>query len=283
MASSHDHSRWEELAVGHALSALEPADEEAFVQHVRTCDECARTVAETHEMMGVLSEEVDPVEPTESLRANILAGIAADSTSDESAAAGDPTADGQRGGPVHADELEQRRRRTGRHGHRDSSVRMPWYAAAAVIVLVLVLAAGNVFQLVRNEAEMRQVAEERQEARQVVQCVEEASCRALPMRSTDTESVPVMALVENGRVRLMVDGLRTNDADSTTYVLWQQSGGTLRAVEGFDVTKSGTVIIDAGRLGGSLKDTKFLAVSRERGNQLPEKPSKPLAIGTVSA
>jgi hypothetical protein len=35
-----DHERWEELAAGHALHALEPAESVEFEQHRATCDRC---------------------------------------------------------------------------------------------------------------------------------------------------------------------------------------------------------------------------------------------------
>lgn len=268
-----DHSRWEELAVGHALSALEPEDEELFVRHLQRCEHCADTVAEAHQTMAELAGGVEAVEPPESLRTSILAR-ASEGQLGEGTSTGD--------GPVRfpAGELEaKRRQREGRHARaRERGVRMPWYAAAAVIAVVLVLAAGNVLQLLQNGAQRTDL----DQARQVVTCVERKDCRAVPIRATGNASVPVTALVQGGRVRLLVDGLRPNDADRSMYVLWQKSGGTLRAVGAFDVTESGVSVIDAGRLGSSLADTALLAVSQERGDRIPAKPSKPIAVGNVA-
>lgn len=282
-APRDDHSRWEELAVGHALSALEPDDEEAFVRHVRTCEHCARTIADTQQAMAELAGAVEPVEPPASLRASILArafgaergGKASTGEPGENA----PTEDGS--GSLPPDELESRRQqREGRHARaRGHGVRIPRYAAAAAVAVVLVLAAGNVVQLLQNGTQRTELAQ----ARQVVNCVERDDCRALPIRATGNASVPAMALVQDGHVRLMVDGLQPNDAGSSMYVLWQQSGGTLRAVSAFDVNERGVSVIDGGRLGSSLADTAFLAVSHERGDAIPPKPSDPIAVGTVAS
>lgn len=277
MSPADDHSRWEELAVGHALSALEPADEEAFVRHVRSCPECAVTVAETRDVMAALAEAAEPTEPPASLRAAVLGGVTA-----ERPAAEDSTLPEGTGSEDRVDELEQHRRRldgtTGKHERR-RGVRLPWYAAAAVVLLMLVLAAGNIYQLAQDGTEQTRLAQ----ASQVVRCVESKSCDTVPIRATGGSSVPAMALVQDGHVRLMIDGLDTNDAASTMYVLWQKGGGQLRALRGFDVTESGVVWVDGGRLGASLESTKFLAVSHEQGNKLPSKPAKVVAVGNVSS
>lgn len=277
MSPADDHSRWEELAVGHALSALEPADEEAFARHVQSCPECTATVAETRDVMATLAEAAEPAEPPAALRAAVLGGVTTEHPATVRPAEPEETGTGSR-----VDELEQRRHRSdrtaGKHERR-RGVRLPWYAAAAAILVVIVLAAGNVFQLAQNGTQRTRLAQ----ASQVVRCVESKSCDTVPIRAMDNSSVPAMALVQDGHVRLMIDGLETNDAAGTMYVLWQKGGGKLRALRGFDVTGSDTVWVDGGQLGTSLQSTKFLAVSHEQGNKLPAKPTKVVAVGNVSS
>ena len=42
MTRPDQHERFEELAAGHALGALEPEDEQAFLAHVPACARCER-------------------------------------------------------------------------------------------------------------------------------------------------------------------------------------------------------------------------------------------------
>ncbi|OMQ15866.1 anti-sigma factor, partial [Modestobacter sp. VKM Ac-2676] len=52
-----DHRAWDELAVGWALHALEPEDEDRFAAHLPGCAHCARTVADTQQVMGTLAAD----------------------------------------------------------------------------------------------------------------------------------------------------------------------------------------------------------------------------------
>ena len=51
-----DHREFDELAVGWALHALEPEDEDAFAVHLPGCARCAETVAEATELMAMERE-----------------------------------------------------------------------------------------------------------------------------------------------------------------------------------------------------------------------------------
>ncbi len=63
-----DHETFDELAVGWALHALEPEDEAVFGPHLARCPRCARTVAETSEVMAALATDLPPAEPSDRLR-----------------------------------------------------------------------------------------------------------------------------------------------------------------------------------------------------------------------
>src|SRR3954454_11551139 len=56
-----EHARFEELAAGHALNALEPGDEEAFLAHLTGCAVCERALAEHVETAAHLAYAADPV------------------------------------------------------------------------------------------------------------------------------------------------------------------------------------------------------------------------------
>lgn len=276
-----DHARWDELAVGHALSALEPEDEDAFLRHLRTCSRCARTVAETSDVLASLAGAVEPVTPPESLRRDVLARVDA-----EESGSGEP-ADRAEGQPesVHPGRRGNGHRSRGgrRGGHRERGSRTPWYAAAAATVAAVVLAVGNVVQLMQDGAGTGAGQRQLALARQVVDCVERPGCRTVPLRATEDGSTPATALVRDGRVQVLADGLRVNDADATMYVLWQKSGGELRPVGKFDVTRPGAVMVAGGGLDAPLAQTSALAISHEKGDTMPSEPSSPIAVGSVSS
>ena len=71
------HDRFEELAVGHALAALEPDDEQAFLAHLRGCAACERNVAAHTETLSHLAYAAGPVELPDSLLSGIRAGVRA--------------------------------------------------------------------------------------------------------------------------------------------------------------------------------------------------------------
>jgi hypothetical protein len=57
-----DHEHWEELAAGHALSALEPDEESAFVAHLDSCARCQAVLADHAFVAAQLGTLVDSVE-----------------------------------------------------------------------------------------------------------------------------------------------------------------------------------------------------------------------------
>ena len=71
------HDKYAELAVGHALNALEPEDEVTLLEHLPGCAACAGAVAEHRETLGHLSYAVASEEPPPSLLEGIRAGVAA--------------------------------------------------------------------------------------------------------------------------------------------------------------------------------------------------------------
>ena len=66
-----EHEAFDELAVGWALHALEPEDEDAFAGHLAGCARCTRTVAETHEVMAAMATDLPVAEPSVDLRARL--------------------------------------------------------------------------------------------------------------------------------------------------------------------------------------------------------------------
>jgi hypothetical protein len=72
------HRAFEELAVGHALSALEPEEQERFQAHLVGCARCERDVAEHQAVLGQLAHAAPSVEPPPSLLEGIRAAVRAE-------------------------------------------------------------------------------------------------------------------------------------------------------------------------------------------------------------
>jgi anti-sigma-K factor RskA len=69
------HALFEELAAGYALDALEPADEQRFLRHVRGCPPCAAALARYRDVATALAQTAPPGEPS-ALLANRIASMA---------------------------------------------------------------------------------------------------------------------------------------------------------------------------------------------------------------
>ncbi|HEY2579801.1 MAG TPA: hypothetical protein VGI74_26110, partial [Streptosporangiaceae bacterium] len=76
-APDHD-GQFEELAAGYALDALEPADEQTFLQHASDCPECTRMLASYREVAAAIASVVPPAaEPSPQLADRIMASVRA--------------------------------------------------------------------------------------------------------------------------------------------------------------------------------------------------------------
>lgn len=74
------HLESEAMASSYVLLALEPEEQEAFEAHLRTCEICARTVAEMKAVAGNLAVAVEDIEPPNRLKDQILAAVRAEKT-----------------------------------------------------------------------------------------------------------------------------------------------------------------------------------------------------------
>jgi hypothetical protein len=75
---SDEHEEWSELAVGHALSSLDDADEAMYLEHAASCDTCRELEREFSETLADLALATPPVMPPASLKASIMAAIGED-------------------------------------------------------------------------------------------------------------------------------------------------------------------------------------------------------------
>lgn len=65
------HGLFEELAAGYALDALEPADEQRFLRHVRGCPPCTAALARYRDVATALAHTAPPGEPSALLASRI--------------------------------------------------------------------------------------------------------------------------------------------------------------------------------------------------------------------
>ena len=258
MTGERDHASWEELAVGHALHALEPEDEETFLAHLRGCARCERLLDDARAAAADLAYAAPSLEPPEQLRRRISAIPGAE----------------------HRPSAVPRVARRPRVSRLPAVPRGSWLAVAAGLVLVVALGVWNLVLHTDNAAKSREL--DRRLA--VLECVEDSACRQVPLADPETGVARGAVLVRGGTVDVVVDGLPPNDRQSTSYVLWQagKSGDTMHAVGAFDITCRSQCVVP---LDDTLPlpwspDTVF-AISHEATRIPPQSPSAPVAVGSA--
>ena len=73
-----EHGEWDALAVGWALSALDPEDEGRFADHLPGCDRCAATVRESLHTVADLAYALPDEAPPPALKSRLMAAVAAE-------------------------------------------------------------------------------------------------------------------------------------------------------------------------------------------------------------
>jgi hypothetical protein len=73
-----EHGEWDALAVGWALSALDPADEELFAAHLQGCARCTATVRESLYTVADLAYALPDEAPPASMKTRLMAAVAAE-------------------------------------------------------------------------------------------------------------------------------------------------------------------------------------------------------------
>lgn len=264
MTGPYDHARFEELAVGHALSALEPEDEQVFRQHLATCTACQRDVQEHHETMALLALSVDPVAPPPSVLEGIRAAVAArGGGSGAPAPVPEAAAERPRAVSSFAHARERRARRAGRA--------VQWVGAAAAAALVLSMGAWSLS--LRSDRDASQQYGDRLAA--AVRDLASPGGTSVPLESDDG-SVVAVAVVHDRELSLVVDGLQPNGS-GTSYVLWAQDAtGGVRPVGAFDVEQSQVDVVADLPVEGGVESVTAYLVSEEEGDEAPATPAGPV-------
>lgn len=261
MTSPHDHLRFEELAVGKALSALEPEDEQVFLQHLAACAACERDLLEHQEALALLMLSADAAEPPPSVLAGIRAGIAGEER--DAPASPAPAALAQ--GVTTLD--EGRRRRAGR-----TSRSVQWLGVAAAAALVLSFGAWNLAS--RDDDPSQQYGDRLAAA---VRDLSGPDSTSVPLE-TDDGGVLAVAVVQDDGVSIVVDGLEPNGS-GTSYVLWAQDAtGGVRPVGAFDVEQAQVQVVEDLSVEGGVESVTAYLVSEEQGDEAPRTPGGPVVV-----
>jgi Anti-sigma-K factor rskA len=288
---AEDHRAFDELAVGWALHALEPEDEAVFTAHLTGCDRCARTVAETHDVMAALATDLPQAEPSDALRDRLRAAVedteqlpapAAPSAPDlhplspaERAAARHPVG-GLRPVPVGG----LRPPRTTRLPDTRPAWRrvLPHALVAAAVAAMLVLGAWNVILTGDRDAARATAAEQSQVLDELLR-----PGRATIAPLTNDGQTVATVVARDGQVQVVASDLPINDTRNSTYVVWGLGKGGAVALGTFDVVIPRLDLRPVGSTETELTDYPVYAISREPGRAAPEMPSVVVAKGQVTS
>ena len=255
-----DHTRWDELAAGYALDALEPDEELEFTTHLAGCARCV-AVLDQHEFvaaqLGALAADDRAGAPEWSA---IRGGVVGDQPLPSSVtkvviSAPEKTTSValDEGGEARTDELARRRR----------SRRPALLSAAAGVVLLAV--AGVVGW---------QVSSSTPTPASVAACRHDTGCSVVALRAGSREAAAV--LVSSGQVRVQPVHMPVV-SPGHVYVLWQlpKSGSPQPIGEFRDASGETTAL----PLVASYDATAAFAISIESDTKAPTSPTQVMALG----
>jgi Anti-sigma-K factor rskA len=282
-----DHETYDELAVGWALHALEPEDEALFTLHLPDCTRCARTVAETSEVMAALAADLPPAEPPQDLRERIRSAV--EETEQVRSPALPPAP------PVTPfDDGPARRPAAGPPAHRPAAsatwrprrvptsawrARMPHALVAAAAALVVGLGVWNVVL-----STSRQQAEETAAQQQhiVDSLLAPGQATIAPLADRDGHRVATV-VARHGQIQVVTSGLDVNNEASTTYVVWGMRQAAPVPLGTFDVVRPRLDLRTVGSSRTGLDGFSGYAISLEPGRKAPAKPTRIVANGQVTS
>lgn len=278
------HDDWDTLAVGYALSSLEPGELERFVAHLDGCVRCQHSVADAEAVAASLGAATSVAEPDAGLRARILAAAeeARPSVPVEPARLPVNFAPRHRTSEINAvsgsapvASLEQAR---SRRSLRSLSRRTGYLLSAAAAVVVLALGATSLTLLTQRNHQ-QSVAAARQNILSSI--TSGGAAEVVPLRSLDGSSQQATVVAHDATVSVLTDSIAPNDRASSIYVLWgltDPKDRTPHAIGSFDVSQSGLHTIQvASDIHGDFANVNTFAISSEKGRVIPPGPSRIVA------
>ncbi|MFQ1001136.1 anti-sigma factor domain-containing protein [Modestobacter sp. SSW1-42] len=282
-----EHRSWDELAVGWALHALEPEDETLFAAHLRTCDRCAQTVADTAGVMAALAGDLPPAEPSDALRDRLRAAVEETEQVRPAEVPEPPVARApvERPRPVPLGGASAYGNVRAPLPIRDVDPRPGWRRVlptalvAAAVAAVLALGAWNVVVTSDRDAARAEAAEQ---SRVIDLLLQPGRAAIAPLTEEDGQQV-ASVVARDGQVQVLAEGLPVNDASARTYVVWGIRDGSPVAIGTFDVASPQMDLRTVRSAATGLDDYSTYAISIEPGRQAPTTPSEIVATGQVTS
>jgi hypothetical protein len=283
-----DHEHYDELAVGWALHALEPEDEAVFARHLPDCTRCARTIAETVEVMAALATDLPAAEPSDELRRRLRAAVEETEQvqrpvlpiDQPGRRAAEPVAEwtspvqrrASAPAPPPAAEPEPWPTAVPRQGWRS---RAPQALLAAAVAAVLALGVWDV-SLLAGRDQAREVAAEQHQIVDALMAPGQATIA--PVSNRDGHAVATV-VARHGQVQVVTWGLDMNNRSATTYVVWGMQQDSPVALGTFDVVTARMDLRTVGSDKTGLDGYSGYAISIEPGRTAPRAPSDIVANG----
>jgi anti-sigma-K factor RskA len=254
------HAEWDELAAGHALDALEPAEDQRLAAHLAVCARCRHNLddyALVAAQLGSLADEEDPAPAWHRVRPIALANIA---ESAEYAEASTPHRDHRLVRPSSPAPALWRR---------------PRVLAASVIVLLIVAGAIGWQAGARSRTTPAAAA--------LRACQQQAGCHMVTLhdaRSGSSANDRAAIVVDAGRASLVPLKLAAAP-DAQMYVLWQlPRDRSPVAITTFRLAGRQT---PSTALAAQYTDTAAFAISLEPNGSALRRPTDILALGAARA
>jgi anti-sigma-K factor RskA len=260
-----------DLAAGYVIGALEPSEEAAVREHLRTCREPHAEFAELGGVVPYLAEaDLELVEPPAALRDRIMAAAAADLAARSRAlppadrAPSKPDPDTRPAAPIAFPSAAERDARA-----RSRTGRLGWAMRIAAVVAIVVLGGWNL--LLQNELNVARRFDQAV-ATLISAAAEPGSKTVVLAPGDDSRASGIAAVRPDGSVVLAMRDLPPTSG-SQVYETWViVPGAAPVAVGGFTVDANGIATFTTRPADAPAGST--IAVTREprAGNTAPEGP-----------
>lgn len=285
-----------EQAVGWALQALEPGDEDALVEHLPSCPVCRQAVRETDDLVWAMTAGDEQVDPASSLRESLMTAVAATpqlpvEQRRQPWPALPPTPPRQPRWSAEAAALIWNPPRPMVGPADTDAARAPGRFTrgrqlAMVLVIALIALVGVAGVAVRGVTGpgAQQLAQARtRDTEQVVAEVSRPGSRHVILTARSGQPVAGV-LLSHARPEVASVALRSNDVSRDTYVLWGLGDdGRPVPVGTFDMVGGDHNLHPVGSTLGNAPSFHRYAISMEPGRTPPATPGVVLASGQVTS